>query len=320
MKNPLQKFQIFSPVQFIALAIIIAMAASDFTTLFWLFREMISPDEALVYSLILTGGLEGLPFFLGMIHSEKHDTGSYQTNDKKVASVGFWISLLAYFLVYAITVMVRLAWIDQMKRTMREDRFQEEVISQYFLILMPLATSLLAYVASWFAFRSSALERQYKIVVRKQAIYTQCQENFQNSLDAYQRARFSLWASLTDSDPIPPSFNQFRKDCFAKIRAKLVANCVTCYPTQIERYTQMVNKELERLILEAAEHSTLPQAITSLTLSELIEEHDAKAMDYADCWDYNYAGPDLEAELRSTLDNAIVVAQFETVIRHNNKI
>ena len=42
-------------------------------------------------------------------------------------------------------------------------------------------------------------------------------------------------------------------------------------------------------------------------------------MDYADCWNYNLAGPDLEAELRSTLDNAVVVAQFETVIRQNNK-
>lgn len=318
MANPLKKQHNLGFIQFAALTIICAMAVTDYMSMFWLFREMVSPTESGVYALSLALGLEGAPFFLGMIHSQKHDNANYLTSDKKVLQIGFWMSMLAFAVVYVVTIVARLQWIAQLKQNLRPDRFEEESLAQYILMFLPLATSLMAYIASWFAFRSSAVERQYKVVIKKQDIFTQCQENFQNSFDAYQQAKRSLWTSLEDREGVPLGSKAFRDGCYNRIRAKLVSNCLTCYPTQIERYTQRVNEMLEKCILEMAEHSTLPQSISCITLAEVIAEHDARAMDYADCWDYNYAGPDLEAELRSTLDNAVVVAQFETILRSNN--
>lgn len=323
MKNPLKKLRFWTPIQWFAAVVTIAMFVSDTYTLHDLFSEFIYKEDAWIYALILAAALEGLPFYLGTIASEWADTGGYYKNDRKVSKRGFWIAMFAILVAATIAVGLRLLWMYNMylEGDLGERRGFENAIPQIFLAVLPLATSLLSFVASWFAFRSSYVERLYKEVIRKQDIYLKCKEQFQDAYDTLQRAKYSLWNSLVEADgPQMPRKNaDFRKECFAHIRSKLIANCITCYPTQIERYTQEVNLELEKCILEMAKHTPLPQSITKITLAEVIEDHDANAMDYADCWNYNLAGPDLEAELRSTLDNAVVVAQFETVIRQNNK-
>lgn len=324
MKNPLKKLQFWTPIQWFAAGVTFVMCLSDTYTLRELFRELLDGKlDIWVYSVILAASLEGLPFYLGTIASEWADAGGYYKGDRKIVRRGFWIALIAMLFACAIAVLSRLAWLQIMflEGDINARRGFEEIIVQLFLAVLPLATSLLSFVASWFAFRSSYVERLYKEIIKKQDIYLKCREQFQDAYDTLQRAKYSLWNSLVEADgPQMPRKNaDFRRECFAHIRSKLIANCITCYPTQIERYTQEVNLELEKCILELSKHTPLPQSITKITLAEVIEEHDANAMDYADCWNYNLAGPDLEAELRSTLDNAVVVAQFETVIRQNNK-
>lgn len=313
--NPLQKKGGLSGTQYFSILIILGMLVADFLTVRSLFIEMMEPGNAVILSFIMAGALEGLPFYLGMIHSEKIDVGSYNTNDKPVMTRGFWLAMIALLVTFAIAVASRLLWIQHLYITeqMVGEDFYEELIPQLFMTISPIMTSLLSYVASWFAFRSSYLDRLYDLVVQKQDVYNRCKENFQTSYDAYRRARYSLWSSLTEEngEPIPQDSAKYHERCFKKIRNKLVSHCITCYPSQIERYTQETNKLLEGFILEMSRHTTLPQTITRLTLADIIAEHDELAIDYADCWDYNFAGPDLENELRATLDNALVVAQFE---------
>lgn len=323
MKNPLKKLRFWTPFQWFAAGVTIAMFISDTYTLRDFFTGKVYEPDNVIYAMILAAALEGLPFYLGTIASEKVDAARYYKNDKEVTHRGLWLVRGAILLAFAIAIGLRIGWLQTMyyNGELRNSQDYEKVFEHLFLAILPVATSVLSYVASWFAFRSSYVERLYKEVVRKQDVYLECKEQFQDAYDTLQRAKYSLWNSLVEADgPRMPRKNaDFRRECFAHIRSKLIANCITCYPTQIERYTQEVNLELEKCILEMSKHTPLPQSITKITLADVIEEHDAYAMDYADCWNYNLAGPDLEAELRSTLDNAVVVAQFETVIQQNNK-
>ena len=321
--NPLEERRGLSITQILSILIILGMFGADFMTVRNLFIEMMEPNNAVILSFILAGALEGLPFYLGMIHSEKIDVGSYNINDKPVMTRGFWIAMIALVVTFFIAVASRLLWIQNLYVTeqMVDEDFYEELIPQLFMMVSPIMTSLLSYVASWFAFRSSYQERLYRIVVKKQDIYNRCKDNFYISFDAYRRARLSLWNSLTEEsgESVPEDSKSYHESCFKKIRTKLVSHCITCYPTQIERYTQETNKLLEGFILEMSRHTTLPQTITRITLADIIAEHDELAIDYADCWDYNFAGPDLENELRATLDNALVVAEFGASMKNNRK-
>lgn len=323
MKNPLKKLRFWTPIQWFAAAFTVGMFVSDTYTFLDFFTSIVYPPDNFVYAVVMAAALEGLPFYLGTISSEKVDVGGYYKNDKEVTRRGKRIVWAAILFTFVLAVGLRVSWLVKMyfEGDLRNPKDYENAIPHLFLAVLPIITSVLSYVASWFAFRSSYVERLYKEVIRKQDIYLKCKEQFQDAYDTLQRAKYSLWNSLVEADgPQMPRKNaDFRKECFAHIRSKLIANCITCYPTQIERYTQEVNLELEKCILEMSKHTPLPQSITKITLAEVIEDHDANAMDYADCWNYNLAGPDLEAELRSTLDNAVVVAQFETVIRQNNK-
>lgn len=316
MDRPLRKYFRITPAQIFAILVTGFMMLADWYTLRDLFLELVNATDAQIYAMILATTLEGLPFYLGMLSAERADVGRYYKNDLKIARTGFWIALFALLCTFAITASLRILLIYNMTLMgeFNGRRGFEELIPQLFLTVSPLMTSLLSYVASWFTFRSNYLDRAYKETLEKQAFYLQRREEFREAYDLYQGARSGLWSSLDDTEMvnIPRESEPFRTECFVRIRNKLVANCLACYPTQIERYTQEVNSALERCIQELAMHTTIPHAITTISVSELIARHDKNARDHADCWDYNLAGPDLEAELRSMLDQAVIVAQSET--------
>ncbi len=323
--NPLRKRTGWTWWQFLAVMVTFLMMAADFYALYSMFAVDLRRDEmdSAVYALVIASALEGFPFVGGMLASEKIDQGRYIRHDAKVVKRGFWFCFFGFLFAYLLTLLLRVMVIRGMYRFGELDgkKGWEELLPQVLLLFSPFATSFFSFAFSWFAFRSRYMYDLFKTVADKQETYLKCKQQFQDAYDTYQRARTSLWTSLVDGPgtDMPSDSDRYRQECFARIRSKLVANCITCYPTQIERYTQMVNLELERCILEIAKHTTLPQSITSVPLAQVIHNHDAEAMDYADCWNYNFAGPDLEAELRSTLDNAVVVAQYETVIHQNRK-
>lgn len=321
MDRPFQKYYRITLAKIIAVVVTMFMILADWYTLRNLFLELVRAIDAHIYAMILATTLEGLPFYLGTLSAEGADVGCYYKNDFKTAKTGFWIALFALICTFFVTVSLRLLLIYNMylMGDFGGRRGFGELIPQLFLMVSPLVTSLLSYVASWFTFRSSYLDKAYNETLEKQEFYLQRREEFREAYDLFQGARSGLWASLEDAETVkmPRDSESFRRECFVRIRSKLVSNCLTCYPTQIERYTQEVNSALDRCIQELAMHTTIPHAITKISVAELIAQHDENARDYADCWDYNLAGADLETELRSMLDHAVVVAQFETTVCQN---
>jgi hypothetical protein len=114
---------------------------------------------------------------------------------------------------------------------------------------------------------------------------------------------------------VPKNFSDFQRECFAKIRRKLIDECMECYSTMLERYSSETEVRLQELLVRGSQHTTLPNTISEMSLRDIISKHDQDiCVDYADVWDYNVAGVDLKEELRRILDNEIITAQFKTAV------
>ena len=57
--------------------------------------------------------------------------------------------------------------------------------------------------------------------------------------------------------------------------------------------------------------------ILQIKASDIIRKYEETNRNYADAWDYDLAGPDLERELRRTLDTSVVKAQFKAGLSHS---
>lgn len=302
-----------------ALIIVLLMMMADVYTMRDLYIE-VGNDwiDAWIYAFVAAIILEGMPAYLGIALSEKHDKGRFNVNDEYVNKKGIPFAVLVLVLTWAVVIMLRVKWIETGYEIGRYGgrHSEEEVIGQYFLVCSPVLTSLASGAVSWFALRSSYLQKKYQEVYRLQEKFQRAEQEFLIAHQRCREARTSVWTSLCGPDvtDMPKSFENFRLECFARIRAKMVDNCLIAYPTQIERYTSMVEAKLGLFLQEASQHSTIPYAINRNTIQDIITKYDLDTMDNADCWNYNMSGPDLEAELRRTIDNAVIVAQYKTAL------
>ncbi len=300
-----------------ALAVTVGMAAFDYSTLYAMFAEDWGMSSSWVYALVLAAALEGLPYLMGKLNSERVDTARYIRHDKKRTRSGLGWAFFGFVVTYGVVVYLRIRNIIEMQELNqfggRGGLYEE--LKQHFLTVTPLITSIFAYVASWWASRDGYMDRLTKLVEKKHRKYLRCKMAYHQNYELYQQSRISLWTSLVEPDSVemPGTSKRFRTEALSRIHGKLVANCVTCYPSMIERYNVEVEAVLTDCLARMADCSTTPEAIHRVPLADILREYDREAGDYADCWNYNLAGPDLLAELRSTLDNAVVVAQFETI-------
>lgn len=302
---------------YFAYFLIFLMALSDWYTVRDLFISVNTNSmDAIVYATVAAIVLEMLPSYMGTVMGRRRDKGRYDSNDAG------WVSVVVALLVtcgMAILVgYLRFHWLQEQIRLgeIGGRRGNEEIYGQYFLMVLPALTSLAAFLISWFMLRERCLQTKYEEVLSLQEDYYEKERDFRMAHSRCLEARTTVWISVCDQDEsdMPEGLEAFRRECFARIRNKLVDNCLTTYPTQIERYTADVEAKLQSYLLEISKHSTLPYTITSISLDDLIREHDKNAMDYADCWNYNWSGPDLEAELRRTIDNAVVIAQYKSAL------
>lgn len=301
-----------------AWGLIIAMAASDFYTVRSLFIDVnISATDAVVYALISAIILEMLPSYMGTVLGSRKDKARYEKN-----LAGYCSVFLAFFVTFAMMVLLaslRYYWVKEQLRVgeLGGSRGTADVYKHMFLGVLPALTSIAAFLIAWFALRRKSLETKYAEVRQLQEEFYARQADFRLAQSRSMEARTSVWISVSDSQDgqMPEGMEAFRRECFARIRSKLVDDCLITYPTQIERYSMDVESKLQQYLLRISKHSTLPHTITGISIDELIREHDENsARDPADCWNYNEAGPDLEAELRRTIDNAVVVAQYKSAL------
>lgn len=321
-----------------ALIIVLLMAFADFLTMQNLFLDLGSSDgmelfgkdlevisEALVYSVTMVALLEGNPWFLGMTATALWDKSSYKTNDKTNAKVGFIISLAGLVLSWLLEATMRgflIAKNGGLAAYMTFDKTTGKSLYEGFVLdiclaCTPVLTSILATVASWTAFRS---EQETKLVWEIQERYKRflrSQKDFLECLYKNEDSKVALWSSLTirPNGPMPQDFDSFRQECFSRIRTKLIENCITQYPDQIKYFNAAVEDLLRHCIEEMSKYTTVPDEIRGIELDGLIAEYDAAReaeRKPGEAWDYTVAGRDLEAELKTLLDNAVVTAQFKT--------
>lgn len=298
--------------------LIFLMAASDFYTVRSLFIDVnVNWSDAIVFALISAIILEMLPSYMGLVLGKRLDKARYQKN------LSGWPSVIIAFLVTTALIFflafLRYKWVEEQMRlgNIGGRRGNEDLYKHMFLGVLPALTSITAFLISWFVLRTRSLEDKYEEVRRLQEEFYDRQADFRLAHSRCMEARTTVWVSICDSHEcqMPEGMEAFRRECFTRIRAKLVDDCLITFPTQIERYSMDVESKLQQYLMLISKHSTLPHTITGISLAELIRKYDENdTRDPADCWDYNKSGPDLEAELRRTIDNAVVVAQYKSAL------
>lgn len=310
----------FPLAKILAVAIILIMAVADYYTMFNYFRDGAGfvPDDSRLYALVMALALEGVPTYLGVANSERRDKSRYPVLDKDINDIGSRFAMAVTTVAIGLAIVLRIGMMYN-QWLMDELSFEEDItyaLGQCFLVVSPALTSLTAYVVSWFAFRSSYLKKCEKEMAAAEEEFLRRQREYQKARQACKECQDSLCAALGMEDP-PDRYDEFRLESFHRIRAKLVDNCIVAYPTQIERYTSEVEQALSNYIIEMSRHTTVPDEILQIKVSDIIRKYEETNRNYADAWDYDLSGPDLERELRRTLDTSVVRAQFKAGLNHS---
>lgn len=338
-----------SKVKIFSIIIILTMAFFDFAAMKNLFIHLqvsdiplLSPDmmnyntgvpnhvlgyvsELNVYPFMLIVLLEGIPYFLGLEVTETFDKTTYKVNRKKFAKIGFGVGIFAMFVTFGLVCFMRHlvilkegGWPDIFGR---HGEITNKFIVQFGLMVSPILTSALAFIASLAAFKSESADELERKIDHLFVKYLNEQSKFHDVTNKLDDARTALWTTLTGSQnrQMPQKFDDYRKECFDKIRAKLIENVIIQYPGQISRYNSEIEGMLEIFIKQMgdARETNVPFEILSITTDDLFEDYD-KTISLnekvpIDAWNYSIAGDELGKELKKVLDNAIVVAQFKTV-------
>ena len=325
-----------------AILLILILFLADLNAMRILFN---SPDmdvrsaDALLYSFIFALCLEGIPTFLGSALAVWTDKAQYRNNDKPHAKIGIWVCGIVSILMFLLAMGLRAITIYSKGGV---DNFLTNKYPDFpidlFLVFSPVLTSTLAFAVSWFTFRNDNEKIMERKVNMLQHRYITLQSEFLEEYQNLQDARSSLWTTLTahrltpeddestesmedvlDGDIpnelskwMPNKSEVFRKECFARIRGKLIENCITTYPSQAARYNEAVESMLHVCLEIMRSHTSLPIEFSELSIMEILEEFDRMHTGTEDVWDYENDKDSLENELRRLVDNAIIVAQRKT--------
>lgn len=285
------------------------------------FRGYIS--EVYVYPMMMVILLEGIPYFLGREISVLLDRTTYRSDSKNYAGVAFGAACIGLMGTFILVGVMRIMVINLMGgfpvsgNTNAE--WSEDLIVQVGLLISPILTSILAFVASLVSFKSESAEELEKKIDRLHIKFLNEQSRFYDLLNRNEDAKTALWSSLNSNQngAIPTEFDNFRKACFDRIRAKLIENVIIQYPGQISRFNAEVEGMFETFIRQMSGMETTNDAyeIRAITPEQLFKEYDQFQVQEEtpmNAWNYAVAGEELENEMKKVLDNAVVVAQFKT--------
>lgn len=325
-----------------AVALIVILFLADLNAMLILFSstEMdVRITDALLYSFIFALCLEGIPTFLGSAVAVWTDKTQYRNNDKFHAKIGFWVCAVVSLLMFVLVIYLRVITI---KSKGGLERFYINKYPDYpidaFLVFSPILTSALAFAVSWFMFQNDNEKTMERKVTTLQDQYIARQSEFLEEYQNLQDARSSLWTTLTAhrltpqdeesaediegvsgcdvpnerSKWMPKKSEVFRKECFARIRGKLIENCIITYPSQAARYNEAVESTLSVCLEIMRSRTSIPIEFSELSIIKILEEFDQMHTGTEDVWDYGKAKNSLENELRRLVDNAIIVAQKKT--------
>ncbi len=287
-------------------------------TLFIGQHEYTGISEAMIYSFMMVMFLEGNPFFLGMMLANMTDKTAYKTNDRMIAKIGFWIAMAGLILTFVIAMCMRYFLIAQSggfdaffctQTYGGSEDTNMQFIAQFFLLWSPILTSMLAFVASFVAFRNDSADKLAAEIERLQAKYLNLDRVFKSRLGRLDDLKYELWASVNQSPSarMPERQDTFRKECIGMIRKKVTANSIDQFPQQVSRFNSEIESALEGYMKQLCEASIIPREKWNLSTEDVLNRYDeakVQAGRPADAWSYRVAGEEMRDELRRALIRA----------------
>ncbi len=335
--------------QIIAGMMIFALAAADFMTMVRMFTGMglsnnllimekvpllnikWEVSEPIIYALLAAVLLEFCPTIMGTTLWSMVNRENREYNGRTRAMVGFLLSFICLCLAVVLVVTMRgnlirknggfEAYMAGTYGSVETDSDATKLIAnrQYvahiFLRWSPLLTSLLAFAVSWTSFHKDPLLDLRRQLIRSEAAFLDCESEYLRAVHSCKDRKLFLWSDLSSKEePIPEDFQIYKEQCFSRIRAKLVHNCVVQYPQSLARFNSEIEAELLRYITIMSEKSTIPLDIKQMKLKELLEKFDGRQLEqkkHEKVWNLQTAEPILTKELKLLIDNGLPVKQFK---------
>ncbi len=295
-------------VKIIVILGIIGLAIADYYAIFDLFVTA-RMKGAWIFACVFASAFEGLPTIMSIYLVKWKDKANYKVSDIGFSKLGFWVSFIGYLILYGIMVFLRISieigWMFNV-----ESNFVRTCI----LSILPLGTSIFAFVLSWLFFRAEMVTVQAKIVSRLEENYSKKLAVFRDSLYKLQDARVALWTEVTEHKTLPQKLRVFRDEIFKRTKSKIIEDCITDFPNQIERFNQTIESELDAIIQDMKSRSTVPADISGIKVSDIVSEYSMTQTSIASKWKYNECKSELEGEFISLINNAIQVAQLKAFI------
>lgn len=289
---------------------------ADYLSLRTMFMDSIYDIDnfsANLCSIVAAICLEGAPTWLGTSLSTLKDKTMYRVNDKHIAKIGCVVSVMGIILSFSAVIGLRAI-------TMIGNGFWNAFIAgeyprfpvDIFFTIMPILTSIIAFLASWLFLQNDNETKLRGKVERIDKKYLKTYQKYNEKLNDLDNAKIALWTELTDHKDMPKKNDVFRDESFKRIRRKLIENSLIVYPDGAKRFNGAIENTLNSYLIEMSKHTTLPLSITSIDLSKVIEEYDKNCKDEEVPFSYEKAKNKLENDVARLLDNAIVTAQKKT--------
>lgn len=295
-------------VKVIVFLVIIALGIADFNAISSLFVNA-RIRGAWIFASVFAFAFEGLPTIMSMYLVKWKDKANHKVSDIGFSKLGFWVSFIGYLIFYGIIVFLRIS-IEMGKVPDAKSNFVENVT----LSVSPLATSIFAFGLSWLFFRDEMVTIQAKKVARLEEDYSKKLAVFRDSLYKLQDARVALWTEVTEHKTLPQKLRVFRDEIFKRTKTKIIEDCITDFPNQVERFNQTVESELDAIIQDMKSRSTVPADIAKIKIPDIISEYSMTQKSGASKWKYDECKSELEGEFISLINNAIQVAQLKAFI------
>jgi hypothetical protein len=321
----------------LATLLILGLAYADYMVIRDFFTGTnIAPGRQNLYGLLFALCLEGSAFFAGMSLAKWMDTTKYKGNENRYACVGFFISIFALLATFAVIIIFRWimilgeggmeAFMDRSAVAVGEwaafgagAEFYEEFPMDFFLTFMPIVTSLIAMLASWFAFRRDNDKRlEFEVAVLENR-YLELHNDFMDDKSKLQDECTNLWTDITNHKIMPKRLSEFRNACLSRIKSKLIENALIQFPREINRYNKAVEVELEICMLKLMDYVKEEQGNSTcdtFNIDDILEGFSESRLHSEDKWDNEAAQYETEAKLSHLLDNNIKTAQIKTKYRY----
>lgn len=279
---------------------IIALAIADYYAIFDLFITA-RIRGAWIFAFVFAFAFEGLPTIMSAYLVRWLDKANHKISDIGFSRLGFVVCSIGYIIFFVLMLIIRL-------------NTERNFVKKWILSVSPLGTSIFAFGLSWLFFRTEMVTVQAKIVSRLEEDYSKKLAVFRDSLYKLQDARVALWTEVTEHKTLPQKLHVFRDEIFKRTKAKIIEDCITDFPNQIERFNQTVESELDAIIQDMKSYSTVPIDISRIKVSDVLVEYSMTQTSAASKWKYDECKSDLEEEFISLINNAIQVAQLKAFI------